>query len=61
MPIIIAGSIALRMPWLGMVAFVVLMLLTRYWWSCLLGLLNLIAILAGLVSCAISTWKRWGQ
>lgn len=57
MPMIVLTALHFRQPWFGMIAFAGIGLMIRFWWSCIFGLLNASAIIAGFLVCAIATLK----
>jgi hypothetical protein len=58
-PVIMFLAFHFRLPWLGMIAFVVLGLAIRYWWTCVFGLLNAMALLGGFLGCVVATIKMF--
>lgn len=52
-PAVLALSVHFRHPWLGVAVFVSIALAHRWWWTCIFGLLNAMALLGGILGCAI--------
>jgi hypothetical protein len=60
-PIVAILSIRLQHPWLGVAVFVGIALARRWWWTCIFGLMNGMAIFAGLIGCAIVGVRMWAR
>jgi hypothetical protein len=56
-PLVMYLALHFRQPWFGMIAFALIGLLIRFWWSCILGLLNAMAVFGGFLGCTIATIK----
>lgn len=56
-PIVLILSVRFHHPWLGMAVFVGMAVARRWWWTCVFGLLNALAILGGFIGCAIAAIK----
>jgi hypothetical protein len=56
-PLVMYLALHFRQPWFGMIAFVLIGLLARFWWSCIFGLLNAMAVFGGFLGCTIATIK----
>jgi hypothetical protein len=57
MPVVMFLALHFRQPWFGMIAFVIIGCMARFWWSCVFGLLNAMAVFGGFLGCAIATIK----
>lgn len=50
-------SMCFRQPWIGIIILMGIALAYKRWWTCVFGLLNFIALAAGVVSCSIFAIK----
>jgi len=51
-PVVLVSTVHFHQPWIGMVIFGSIGLAHKWWWTCIFGLLNAAAIVAGFLACA---------
>ncbi|MGV3663776.1 MAG: hypothetical protein ACO1TE_26635 [Prosthecobacter sp.] len=53
-PLVVTLAVAFERPWIGMALFAGMAHAHRWWWTCIFGLLNALAIAGGFIACAVA-------
>ena len=57
--VVVPLSMYFQLAWVGALVLAVVLCCTRYWWNCLLGLLNWLTVVIGFGLCAVTTLRSF--